>query len=72
MMIGIEIADPGSLAPRPDVAKRVLGEALARNLLLLTCGTFGQVIRVIPPLVTTDAEMDQAIEIIGAALEAAT
>jgi 4-aminobutyrate aminotransferase len=72
MMIGIELADPGTLAPRPDVAKRVLAEAQARNLLLLTCGTHGQVIRVIPPLVTTDAEMDQAIEIVASALEAAT
>ena len=72
MMIGIELADPVTLAPRPDVTKRVLAEALARNLLLLSCGTHGQVIRVIPPLVTTDAEMDQAIEIIGSALEAAT
>ena len=71
MMIGIELADPGTLAPRGDVAKRVLAEALARNLLLLSCGTHGQVIRVIPPLVTTDAEMDRAIEIIGSALEAA-
>ncbi|MEO8511200.1 MAG: aminotransferase class III-fold pyridoxal phosphate-dependent enzyme [Chloroflexota bacterium] len=71
MMIGIELADPATLAPRPDVAKRVLAEALARNLLLLTCGTHGQVIRVIPPLVTTDVEMDQAIEIIGSALTAA-
>jgi 4-aminobutyrate aminotransferase len=72
MMIGIELADPGTLAPRPDVAKRVLAEAQARNLLLLSCGTHGQVIRVIPPLVTTDAEMDQAIEIVASALEAAT
>lgn len=72
MMIGIELADPSTLAPRPDVAKRVLAEALARNLLLLTCGTYGQVIRVIPPLVTTDAEMDRAIEIIGAAIAAAS
>ena len=70
MMIGIELADPGTLAPRPDVAKRVLAEALARNLLLLTCGIHGQVVRVIPPLVTTDAEIDQAIAVIGEALEA--
>lgn len=72
MMIGVEFADPVTLAPRPDVAKRVLAEALARNLLLLTCGTYGQVVRVIPPLVTTEAEIDQAIGIIGSALEAAT
>src|SRR6187551_1963374 len=42
-------------------AKRVLAEALARNLLLLTCGTSGNVVRIIPPLVTTEEEVDLAI-----------
>ncbi|HSM38778.1 MAG TPA: aspartate aminotransferase family protein, partial [Candidatus Limnocylindrales bacterium] len=54
LMIGIEFADPETLAPRPDLAKGVLHEAFERRLLLLTCGTYGQVVRIIPPLVTTD------------------
>ncbi len=70
LMVGIEFADPETLAPRPDLAKVVLHEAFDRRLLLLTCGTYGQVVRVIPPLVTTDAEIDSAVGIIGAALEA--
>ncbi|MGH2446657.1 MAG: aspartate aminotransferase family protein [Candidatus Limnocylindria bacterium] len=70
MMIGIELADPGTLAPRPDLARAVLSGAMARNVLLLTCGTYGQVVRVIPPLVTTDDEVALALEAIGAALEA--
>ena len=53
-------------------AKRVLAEALARNLLLLTCGTSGQVVRIIPPLVTTEEEVDLAIGVIGDALAAST
>jgi 4-aminobutyrate aminotransferase-like enzyme len=47
-------------------------DALVRRLLLLSCGTWGQVVRVIPPLVTTDAEIDQAVEIIGSAIRTAT
>jgi 4-aminobutyrate aminotransferase-like enzyme len=39
-------------------------------LLLLTCGTRGQVVRIIPPLVTTEDELDLAIGIIGDSLEA--
>ncbi len=70
LMVGIEFADPDTLAPRPDLAKAVLHEAFDRRLLLLSCGTYGQVVRVIPPLVTTDAEIDAAIGIIAAALEA--
>jgi 4-aminobutyrate aminotransferase len=70
LMIGIEFADPGTLAPRPDLAKAMLHEAFERKLLLLTCGTYGQVVRVIPPLITTDDEVDRARAVIGASLEA--
>lgn len=69
MMIGVEFPDPGALTPRPDLAKGLLAEAMARNLLLLTCGTYGQVVRIIPPLVTTEEEVDLALGIMGDALD---
>lgn len=69
-MIAIELAEGDALTPRPDLAKALLREAMARKLLLLTCGTRGQVVRIIPPLVTTDDEVDLAIGIIGDSLEA--
>ena len=67
-MVAIEFADPGTLKPRPDLAKKLLAAALDRHLLLLSCGTWSQVVRIIPPLVTTEAEIDQAVEIIGESL----
>jgi 4-aminobutyrate aminotransferase len=70
LMIGIEFAQGPELAPRPDLAKGLLHEAFDRKLLLLSCGTYGQVVRVIPPLVTTDAEVDTAIGVIGESLAA--
>ena len=70
LMIGIELADPETLAPRPDLAKALLHEAFERKLLLLSCGTFGQVVRVIPPLITTDEEVDRARAVVGESLEA--
>jgi 4-aminobutyrate aminotransferase len=70
LMLAIELADPGTLAPRADLVKRLLAEAMARNLLLLSCGTRGQVVRIIPPLVTTDEEADLAMTVIGEALAA--
>jgi 4-aminobutyrate aminotransferase len=71
LMVGIEFADPETLTPRPDLAKAAITDALIHRLLLLSCGTWGQVVRVIPPLVTTEAEIDQAIAIISAALTVA-
>jgi len=70
LMVGIEFADPETLGPRPDLAKAVITEALIGRLLLLSCGTWGQVVRVIPPLVTTEDEIDLAVRVIGAALRA--
>lgn len=70
LMIGIEFAQGPELAPRPDLAKGLLHEAFDRKLLLLTCGTYGQVVRVIPPLVTTDDEVETAIGVIGESLAA--
>lgn len=70
LMAAIEFAEPGTLKPRPDLSKQLLHDALDRHLLLLSCGTYGQAVRVIPPLVTTEAEIDQAVSIIAESLPA--
>jgi 4-aminobutyrate aminotransferase len=74
LMTALEFVDPDAADPRtPDaaLAKRVLGEALSRQLILLSAGSYGQVVRFIPPLVTTAAEVDQAVDIIADSLAAA-
>jgi len=70
LMLAIEFADAQTLAPHAHLAKQLLHEAFDRKLLLLTCGTYGQTVRVIPPLVTTDSEVDQALDIIRESLAA--
>ena len=70
LMIGIELAQGAELTPRPDLVKGILHEAFERKLLLLSCGTYGQVVRVIPPLVTTDDEVETAIGVISESLSA--
>ncbi len=70
LMVAIEFAEAGpDYKPLAHLAKGLLHEAFERHLLLLSCGTYGQVVRVIPPLVTTEAEIDQALDIIGASLK---
>ncbi len=70
LMLAIEFADPDGLQPRPDLAKGLLTEAMARNVLLLSCGTHAQAVRVIPPLVTTDDEVELAVAAIAESLAA--
>ena len=68
LMVAIEFAEPETLKPRPDMTKSLLHGALERKLILLSCGTYGQAVRVIPPLVTTESEIDQAVSTIGEVL----
>ena len=68
LMVALEFADPDGLQPRPDLAKAFIQAAFERNLLLLSCGTYGQVVRIIPPLITNDTEVDSAISAMSEAL----
>ena len=51
--------------------KRIQAEALTRKLIVLTAGTYVNVIRIIPPLVTTAEEVDLALAILDESLAAA-
>ena len=73
-MLALEFVKPGEgdgRVPNPDMTKRVQAEALDRKLIVLTAGTYANVVRIIPPLVTTAGEVELALETLGKALEAA-
>lgn len=57
--------------PDQEAAARTLRAAAERGLLLLPCGAWGNVVRMIPPLVVTAAQVDEALEIFAAAVRAA-
>ena len=67
----IELGDPAARVPNAATTKRVQAEAFRRNLIVLTAGTYANVVRVIPPLVTTAAEVDLALGILAESLDAA-
>ena len=62
LMIGVEFRTPDR-KPDKTTTKSVVAECFKRKLMLLTCGTFDNVIRWIPPLIVTDNEIDQAVNI---------
>jgi 4-aminobutyrate aminotransferase len=70
-MVAVEFNRAGSDEPDADLAKRVQAEALARGLILLTCGVNANVIRFLFPLTVQDAVFDEALDILRAALRAA-
>jgi 4-aminobutyrate aminotransferase / (S)-3-amino-2-methylpropionate transaminase / 5-aminovalerate transaminase len=71
-MLAVELVeDRETKAPATKTASRVIQEALARGLLLLKSGTYGNCIRVLVPLVVSDAELDEAMSVWEEALAAA-
>src|SRR5947208_418228 len=70
-MLAIElVSDRDSKTPDADAASRIVEEAAARGLLLLKSGIYSNCIRVLTPLVISDAELDEALEVWESALDA--
>ena len=71
-MVAIELFDGGDLSkPAAELTKRVCTEALQRGLVLLSCGVYANVIRILVPLTVSDAELNEGLTILGQALAAA-
>lgn len=68
LMVGTEFTNDGR--PAAEIAAKVQQACIQRNLLLLTCGTYGNVIRWIPPLVVNSDQIDAALEVFNEALAA--
>jgi 4-aminobutyrate aminotransferase len=69
LMIGVElVVDRRTGEPDGAMAKALIARAADLGLLILTCGTSGQVIRWIPPIDVSSAEISEAVEIFGEAL----
>lgn len=71
-MVALELVrDPKTREPAPDLAQATLEEARRRGLILLKAGMYGNVIRVLVPLVATEAEVHEGLARLSAALEVA-
>jgi 4-aminobutyrate aminotransferase/(S)-3-amino-2-methylpropionate transaminase len=69
-MLALEfVHDRGTKAPYPELATSVVEAAAERGLLLLKSGIYSNCIRVLCPLVLTDAELDEALDVWEDALE---
>ena len=55
----------------PDLAQRITAAAFERGLLLLSCGLYGNVLRLLPPLTVSDEELGRGLELLEESLAAA-
>jgi 4-aminobutyrate aminotransferase/(S)-3-amino-2-methylpropionate transaminase len=69
-MVAMELVrDRAGRAPAKELASGLQSAALERGLLLLTAGTYGNVIRVLVPLTTEDAVVEEGLDVLEQALE---
>ncbi|WP_072801712.1 4-aminobutyrate--2-oxoglutarate transaminase [Rhodococcoides yunnanense] len=64
-MLAVEFVLPGGgRAPDAEATKSIAALALQDGVVILTCGTYGNVIRLLPPLVISDALLDEALTVL--------
>jgi 4-aminobutyrate aminotransferase/(S)-3-amino-2-methylpropionate transaminase len=63
-MIAVEIVEPGSTTPDATTTQAVARACHQAGLVVLTCGTFGNVLRFLPPLVIPEALLTEGLDIL--------
>ena len=67
-MIAAEFVDPATGAPDAALTSAIAKACTAEGVIVLTCGTYGNVIRFLPPLSIGDELLDDGLDVIAAAL----
>ncbi|MBQ1018419.1 4-aminobutyrate--2-oxoglutarate transaminase [Micromonospora sp. D93] len=66
-MLAVELVLPGTLTPDPVTTAAISAACHAAGLLTLTCGTYGNVLRFLPPLVISDGHLGRGADLLDAA-----
>jgi 4-aminobutyrate aminotransferase/(S)-3-amino-2-methylpropionate transaminase len=68
-MQALELVRPGSVTADPAAAAAIVGACHAQGVVVLTCGTWGNVIRLLPPLTIDDALLIEGLDVLASATE---
>ncbi|MCB1905441.1 MAG: aminotransferase class III-fold pyridoxal phosphate-dependent enzyme, partial [Gammaproteobacteria bacterium] len=72
-MVAMELfKDTARKVPDPDLTKALVALAAERGLILLSCGMYGNTIRVLVPITGADALIDEGLDIIEGCLDTLT
>ena len=69
-MLALELVKPGTKTPDAAAAKAVAAACLAEGVIILTCGTYGNVILLLPPLVIGEELLSDGLDVLEAAIRA--
>ncbi|MDJ0819916.1 MAG: aminotransferase class III-fold pyridoxal phosphate-dependent enzyme, partial [Desulfobacterales bacterium] len=68
-MLGLELVNGDTGEPAVDQAKQLAAYCLDKGLLILVCGSYGNVVRVLTPFVITDEQLEKGLSIMEAGLK---
>jgi 4-aminobutyrate aminotransferase/(S)-3-amino-2-methylpropionate transaminase len=71
-MVAMELVVPGTKLPNAAAAKAIVNYCNQQGVIALSCGTAGNVIRLLPPLVITDEQLSDGLSVLGDATRAAS
>jgi 4-aminobutyrate aminotransferase/(S)-3-amino-2-methylpropionate transaminase len=69
-MVAMELVHAGTKDPNPEVMAKVIKYCQSKGVLILTAGTYGNVIRFLPPVVITDELLKDALSVLAEAFAA--
>jgi 4-aminobutyrate aminotransferase/(S)-3-amino-2-methylpropionate transaminase len=69
-MIAVEIVGADGHSPDPVRAGAISAYCHSQGVVTLTCGTYGNVLRFLPPLVISDELLEDAFDVISAGFDA--
>jgi len=67
-MLAVEFVQPGTTAPNPAAVKAVLSTCHAEGVVAISCGTYGNVVRLLPPLSISEALLDDGLSVLESAI----
>jgi 4-aminobutyrate aminotransferase/(S)-3-amino-2-methylpropionate transaminase len=68
LMQAVELVEPGTTRPDPDRVKAVLAACHAQGVVTLSAGTYGNVIRFLPPIVIGEKLLHEGLDVVAEAL----
>ena len=68
-MQAVELVHPGTKQPAPEATAAIVAHCHRNGVLALSCGTYGNVVRMLPPLVISDELLHDALDVFAQACE---
>jgi 4-aminobutyrate aminotransferase/(S)-3-amino-2-methylpropionate transaminase len=64
-MIAVELVKSGTAEPDPELTKALCAKSHAQGVLVLSCGTYGNILRLLPPLAISDELLLEGLDVLA-------